>query len=98
MHIADEDSNFNSEFHGIPNRMQYAVPKRRARKFRDEESKKKWEDVMAVKRKKVFTSIVKKEVNKQHRAKMNKHKDMLMQCRKAALQCQKIVRQKAVCT
>lgn len=97
MHIVDEESSYISEFHGNLNRLQYAMPKRRGRKFKDEESKKKWEDVMAVKRKKVFTSIVKKEVSKQHRAKINKHKEMLIQCRKAALQCQKVVRQKAVC-
>ncbi|KAF5282357.1 hypothetical protein FQA39_LY17601 [Lamprigera yunnana] len=72
------------------------TPKKRVRKFKDEESKRKWEDTMTIKRKKVFTSIVKKELSKQHRAKINKHKEVLIQCRKAALQCQKVVRQRAL--
>lgn len=78
---------------GIP-----IISKKKVRKFKDEESKKKWEDIMTIKRKKVFVSIVKKEVGKQHRAKLNKHKEMLLQCKRAALQCQKVVRQRAVCS
>lgn len=70
--------------------------KKRGRKFKDEESRKKWEDIMTIKRRKVFTSIVKKEIGKQHRAKINKHKELLILCKRVALQCQKAARQKAV--
>lgn len=70
--------------------------RKRGRKFRDEEARKKWEDIMTTKRRKVFTSIAKKEVGKQHRAKMNKHKELLILCKRVALQCQKAARQKAV--
>lgn len=51
---------------------------------------------MLIKRKKVFTAMVKKEISKQQRAKVNKHKEMLIQCKRVALQCQKVVRNKAV--
>lgn len=73
-----------------------STTKKKVRKFKDEESKKKWEDIMTIKRKKLFMSIVKKEIGKQQRAKFNRHKEMLIQCKKASLQCQKVVRHKAV--
>ncbi|KAK5639502.1 hypothetical protein RI129_011994 [Pyrocoelia pectoralis] len=97
-HIQDEESSIHSD---IRSHMVQPGPsginnKKKMRKFKDEESKRKWEDTMTVKRKKVFTSIVKKELSKQHRAKINKHKEMLMQCKRIALQCQKVVRQKAL--
>nr|XP_023027686.1 putative DNA helicase Ino80 [Leptinotarsa decemlineata] len=76
--------------------MTVTAPKRKAKKFKDEESKKKWEDMMALKRRKLFTSIVKKEIGKQHRSKINKHKEMLLQCKRVASHCVKYARQKAV--
>lgn len=51
---------------------------------------------MTVKRRKLFTSIVKKEIGKQHRAKINKHKEVLIQCKRVAMQCQKNGRHKSV--
>lgn len=98
----DEDSNVNSDVistsvnsNPTPLTNNTSI-KKRNRKFKDEESRKKWEDIMTTKRRKVFTSIVKKEVGKQHRAKINKHKELLIQCKRVALQCQKAARQKAV--
>lgn len=70
--------------------------KSKSKKFKDEESKRKWEELMEVKKRKLFTSMVKKEVSKQQRSRINKHKEVLIQCKRAALQCQKIVRNKAV--
>ncbi|KAK4871988.1 hypothetical protein RN001_016112 [Aquatica leii] len=96
-HIHDEDSSINSDVRShIIQTVPSSIHRKKARKFKDEESKRKWEDTMTIKRKKVFTSIVKKELSKQHRAKINKHKEMLIQCKRAALQCQKVVRQKAL--
>lgn len=97
----DDDSNVNSDVivSSMPNNpppMTNVTAKKRSRKFKDEESRKKWEDIMTIKRRKVFTSIVKKEIGKQHRAKINKHKELLIQCKRVALQCQKAARQKAV--
>lgn len=71
--------------------------KKKTKKFKDEESRKKWEETMKNKRKKVFTSMAKKELSKHHRVKMNKHKEMLLQCKRVAQQCLKYGRQKAVC-
>lgn len=97
----DEDSNVNSDVmvtsvHNTSATSTNVLTKKRNRKFKDEESRKKWEDIMTTKRRKVFTGIVKKEVGKQHRAKINKHKELLIQCKRVALQCQKAARQKAV--
>lgn len=72
------------------------LPKKKAKKFKDEESRRKWEDMMTIKRRKLFTSIVKKEIGKQHRSKINKHKEMLLQCKRVASHCVKYARQKAV--
>lgn len=100
----DDDSNINSDIGS--NSVHQPVPviqhlhplKKRGKKFKDEESRKKWEDIMTIKRRKVFTNIAKKEIGKQHRAKMNKHKETLIQCKRVVLQCQKAARQKAVRT
>lgn len=97
----DEDSNVNGDVvvnsvHNNPVPMANVGVKKRGRKFKDEESRKKWEDIMTIKRRKVFTSIIKKEIGKQHRAKINKHKELLILCKRVALQCQKAARQKAV--
>lgn len=96
----DEDSNVNCDVaasvHANPVASSSVTMKKRGRKFKDEESRRKWEDIMTIKRRKVFTSIIKKEVGKQHRAKINKHKELLILCKRVALQCQKAARQKAV--
>ncbi|XP_057659365.1 chromatin-remodeling ATPase INO80 [Diorhabda carinulata] len=76
--------------------MNMNMPKKKAKKFRDEESRRKWEDMMTIKRKKLFTNIVKKEIGKQHRSKINKHKEMLLQCKRVASHCVKYARQKAL--
>ncbi|CAH0562051.1 unnamed protein product [Brassicogethes aeneus] len=95
----EDDSNINSDIGSaapsISSQSNHQV-KRRAKKFKDEESKKKWEDLMASKRRKLFTSIIKKEIGKQHRAKINRHKELLIQTRRVAQQCVKYGRQKAL--
>lgn len=73
-------------------------PKKKSKKFRDEESRKKWEDMMTVKRRKLFTNMIKKEIGKQHRSKINRHKEMLLQCKRISSHCAKHARQKAVST
>ncbi|XP_072402689.1 chromatin-remodeling ATPase INO80 isoform X2 [Diabrotica undecimpunctata] len=72
------------------------IPKKKTKKFKDEESRRKWEDMMTIKRRKLFTNIVKKEIGKQHRSKINKHKEMLLQCKRVASHCVKYARQKAL--
>ncbi|CAH1153557.1 unnamed protein product [Phaedon cochleariae] len=98
-----EDSNMNSEYsipiptHSLPVTQNIvSAPKRKAKKFKDEESRRKWEDMMTMKRRKLFTNIVKKEIGKQHRSKTNKHKEMLLQCKRIASHCVKYARQKAL--
>lgn len=96
----DEDSNINSDIgstnpHPVSTNLNFM--KKKGKRFKDEESRRKWEDIMTLKRRKLFTNIVKKEIGKQHRAKTNKHKETLIQCKRVALQCQKAARQKAVC-
>ncbi|KAJ8926847.1 hypothetical protein NQ314_020698 [Rhamnusium bicolor] len=96
-----EESNMNSEYivsmQAIPTpQLNMNISRKKAKKFRDEESRKKWEDMMTIKRKKLYTSIVKKEIGKQHRAKTNKHKEMLLQCKRVASHCAKSARQKAL--
>uniref|UniRef100_A0AAR5PHQ5 Chromatin-remodeling ATPase INO80 n=1 Tax=Dendroctonus ponderosae TaxID=77166 RepID=A0AAR5PHQ5_DENPD len=76
--------------------MNHASSKKRVKKFKDDEAKRKWEEIMTVKRRKMFTSIAKKEIGKQHRAKSNKHKEMLLQCKRVASHCVKYARQKAL--
>ncbi|VEN49090.1 unnamed protein product [Callosobruchus maculatus] len=73
-----------------------APGKKKSKRFKDEESKRKWEDMMTLKRRKLFTNIVKKEIGKQHRSKINKHKEMLLQCKRIASHCMKYARQKAL--
>lgn len=90
-------NNANSKLNAVCNNLANNIHKKsKSKKFKDEESKRKWEEMMYVKRKKLFTAIVKKEISKQQRSRVNKHKEILIQCKRAALQCQKIVRNKAV--
>lgn len=96
----DEDSNINSDIgstNSHPVSTNVSFGKRKGRRFKDEEARRKWEGIMTLKRRKLFTNIVKKEIGKQHRAKTNKHKETLIQCKRVAIQCQKAARQKAVC-
>ncbi|KAH0820679.1 hypothetical protein GEV33_002110 [Tenebrio molitor] len=98
----DEDSNVNSDFGQSVSQTSHQIStphssnKKKMKKFKDEESRKKWEDMMKIKRKKIFTNMAKKEIGKQHRSKINKHKEMLIQCRRVAQQCLKYGRQKAL--
>lgn len=98
----DEDSNKNMDMRRSISKQvsgsssASSHKKGKSKKFKDEESKRKWEEMMYVKRKKLFTAIVKKEISKQQRSRVNKHKEVLIQCKRAALQCQKVVRNKAV--
>ncbi|XP_050314802.1 chromatin-remodeling ATPase INO80 isoform X2 [Anthonomus grandis grandis] len=104
-----EDTNGNTDFaHSnlpllpsmplppLPTTNHVTNSKRKNKKFKDDEAKKKWEEIMALKRRKLFTSIAKKEIGKQHRAKSNKHKEMLLQCKRVAAHCVKYARQKAL--
>ncbi|RZC35852.1 DNA helicase Ino80, partial [Asbolus verrucosus] len=101
-HNLDEDSNVNSDYgQSVSQTSQQMLTshnsnKKKIKKFKDEESRKKWEDMMKIKRKKIFTNMAKKEIGKQHRSKINKHKEMLIQCRRVAQQCLKYGRQKAL--
>ncbi|XP_066247321.1 chromatin-remodeling ATPase INO80 isoform X1 [Euwallacea similis] len=103
-----EDNNANTDYIH-PNISSQSIPapppmsthlhsssKKKAKKFKDEESKRKWEELMTSKRRKLFISIAKKEIGKQHRAKTNKHKEMLLQCKRVASHCAKYARQKAL--
>lgn len=100
--IIEEDSSKTSDIRKIiPKHVNSATAhmlhkKNKSKKFKDEESKRKWEEMMQIKRRKIFTAIVKKEVSKQQRSKVNKHKEQLIQCKKVALQCQRVLRNKAV--
>lgn len=99
----DEDSNVNSDFSQPISQTAHSVgishtTKKKIKKFKDDESKRKWEEMMRIKRKKLFTNISKKEIGKQHRSKINRHKEMLIQCRRVSQQCLKVCRQKAVRT
>lgn len=101
MQTIGEDSNKTTEIikeHSkvVKMPMNNLSKKERAKKFEDEESKRKWQEMMVMKRKKIFTAMVKKELSKQQRVKVNKHKGMLIQCKRVAVQCQKTVRNKAV--
>lgn len=97
----DDDSNVNSDFGQSFSQTAHPVgiphsTKKKVKKFKDDESKRKWEEMMKIKRKKLFANIAKKEIGKQHRSKINRHKEMLIQCRRVAQQCLKVCRQKAV--
>lgn len=100
--IVDEDSSKNSDIRKIiPKHVNTIAAhmlhkKNKSKKFKDEESKRKWEEMMQIKRRKIFTAMVKKEVSKQQRSKVNKHKEQLIQCKKVASQCQRVIRNKAV--
>lgn len=86
-----------NQVHQISHHQQLApASKKKTKKFRDEESRRKWEDMMAIKRRKLFTNIIKKEIGKQHRSKINRHKETLLQCKRIASHCAKHARQKAV--
>lgn len=100
-----EDSNANIDYNHsnisaqvMPSAVMtgHGSSKKKAKKFKDEEAKRKWEEMMTTKRRKLFISIAKKEIGKQHRAKTNKHKEMLLQCKRVASHCAKYPRQKAV--
>lgn len=99
--LDEDDSNVNSDYGHPLTQTSHSVTsfssgRSKKKKFKDEESRKKWEEMMKIKRKKIFSNMAKKEIGKQHRSKMNRHKEMLIQCRRVAQQCLKYGRQKAV--
>lgn len=53
-------------------------------------------EMMAVRRKKVWQVMAKKEIGKLQRARVNNHKEMVISCKRVATMCLKIQRQKAM--
>ncbi|XP_055630056.1 chromatin-remodeling ATPase INO80 [Toxorhynchites rutilus septentrionalis] len=53
-------------------------------------------EMMAVRRRKIWQLMAKKELGKVQRAKVNNHKDMITNCRRVASLCMKVSRQKAM--
>ncbi|XP_058795965.1 chromatin-remodeling ATPase INO80 isoform X2 [Phymastichus coffea] len=53
-------------------------------------------EVMAIRRRKIWMMMSKKELGKVQRAKINNHKEMLISCKKVAQHCMKYWRQKAM--
>ncbi|XP_011306977.1 putative DNA helicase Ino80 [Fopius arisanus] len=67
-------------------------PKARGRKKHNA----KTPEMMALKRRKIWIMMSKKELGKVQRAKTNNHKEMLISCKKVAQHCMKYWRQKAM--
>lgn len=67
-------------------------PKQRNRKKHNNKSP----EVMAIRRRKIWVMMSKKELGKIQRAKTNNHKEMLISCKKVAQHCMKYWRQKAM--
>lgn len=53
-------------------------------------------EIMAMRRRKIWMMMSKKELGKVHRAKSNNHKEMIIGCKKVAQHCMKYWRQKAM--
>ncbi|XP_012284953.1 putative DNA helicase Ino80 isoform X2 [Orussus abietinus] len=67
-------------------------PRARGRKKHNNKSP----EVMAMRRRKIWIMMSKKELGKVQRAKTNNHKEMLISCKKVAQHCMKYWRQKAM--
>lgn len=67
-------------------------PRSRGRKKHNNKSP----EVMAMRRRKIWIMMSKKELGKVQRAKTNNHKEMLISCKKVAQHCMKYWRQKAM--
>ncbi|XP_066594162.1 chromatin-remodeling ATPase INO80 isoform X2 [Prorops nasuta] len=67
-------------------------PRTRGRKKHNNKSP----EVMAMRRRKIWVLMSKKELGKVQRAKTNNHKEMLISCKKVAQHCMKYWRQKAM--
>ncbi|XP_043490017.1 chromatin-remodeling ATPase INO80 isoform X2 [Polistes fuscatus] len=67
-------------------------PRPRGRKKHNNKSP----EVMAIRRRKIWVMMSKKELGKVQRAKINNHKEMLISCKKVAQHCMKHWRQKAM--
>lgn len=67
-------------------------PRQRGRKKHNNKSP----EVMAIRRRKIWIMMSKKELGKVQRAKTNNHKEMLISCKKVAQHCMKYWRQKAM--
>ncbi|KAK0088895.1 hypothetical protein PV325_010346 [Microctonus aethiopoides] len=67
-------------------------PRQRGRKKHNNKSP----EMMAIRRRKIWIMMSKKELGKVQRAKINNHKEMLISCKKVAQHCMKYWRQKAM--
>ncbi|XP_020707997.2 chromatin-remodeling ATPase INO80 isoform X2 [Athalia rosae] len=67
-------------------------PRQRGRKKHNNKSP----EVMAIRRRKIWIMMSKKELGKVQRAKTNNHKEVLISCKKVAQHCMKYWRQKAM--
>lgn len=67
-------------------------PRQRGRKKHNNKSP----EVMAMRRRKIWVMMSKKELGKVQRAKTNNHKEILISCKKVAQHCMKYWRQKAM--
>ncbi|XP_055384468.1 chromatin-remodeling ATPase INO80 [Condylostylus longicornis] len=63
---------------------------------RKKKSLKMTPELMAVRRRRAWQTMAKKELGKVQRAKVNNHKEMLQSCKRVATMCMKITRQKAM--
>lgn len=63
---------------------------------RGRKSMAKTPEMMAIRRRKIWQLMAKKELGKVQRAKINNHKDMVTNCRRVASLCMKVSRQKAM--
>lgn len=53
-------------------------------------------EVMAMRRRKIWMMMSKKELGKVQRSKINNHKEMLISCKKVAQHCMRYIRQQAM--
>uniref|UniRef100_A0A1B0DNK0 Chromatin-remodeling ATPase INO80 n=1 Tax=Phlebotomus papatasi TaxID=29031 RepID=A0A1B0DNK0_PHLPP len=86
------DDDFDSKSHSS---VSVATPKVSGR-ARKKAALMKTPEMMAVRRRKVWQQMAKKELGKVQRAKVNNHKEMLTNCKRVATLCMKIFRQKAM--
>ncbi|GAB0098739.1 Chromatin-remodeling ATPase INO80 [Sergentomyia squamirostris] len=86
------DDDFDSKSHSS---VSVATPKLSGR-ARKKAALMKTPEMMAVRRRKVWQQMAKKELGKVQRAKANNHKEMLTNCKRVSTLCMKIFRQKAM--
>lgn len=74
----------------------YSRPQTPTGKSRKRKSFLNTPEMLAHRRRKMWQMMAKKEIGKFQRTKANNHKEMLQNCKKTAVLCQKVVRQKAM--